>query len=144
MSESMVRKFSPATNFAVVAALAFIALLGGAFATPIFGIWIAIPIGIGWSCMSFFLSHYLNEIVPEERRATVLSFRGLAFNLGYGGIGLAFAALSKWLAQRPNAPPSSEAVFGQALWWLPGYFLVTLVILGITVSKISRRRPVPV
>lgn len=39
------------------------------------------------------VSHYLNAITDSARRATVLSFKGLVFNLGYGALGLLFAGL---------------------------------------------------
>ncbi len=134
----LVRSRGLVFNFSIVAALALLGLLGAAFAVPVIGVWVIIPIGLAMFCTSFFLAHYLNAIVPEARRATVLSFRGLAFNMGYGGIGLLYSGLTAWLTRRPGAPASSDAVFGQALWWLPGYFLVTVLLLGLVVLAITR------
>ena len=45
---------------------------------------------------------------------TVLSFKGLAFNLGYGFISLAFAGALR--ALRADSP---EETFGRTLPWLP-------------------------
>ncbi len=138
LAQQAVNRRGATANFAIVAGLAFVGLLGAAFATPYFGLWVSVPLGVAWSFLSFFLSHYLNEIVPEEQRATVLSFRGLALNLGYGGIGLLFAALTRWLANRPDAPSSPEAVFGQALWWVPGYFAATVILLAAGVAYLTK------
>ena len=84
----------------------------------------------------FFISHYLNAAVTDSAlRATVLSFRGLAYNLAYGGIGLLFAALTRGLAGRGNA----DAVFAAALAWLPWYFIATTAILALAWVRIGSR-----
>ncbi len=139
LAQRAVTQRGPVTNFAIVAVLAFIGLFGAAFATPFFGLWVSVPLGMAWSFLSFFLSQYINEIVPEEQRATVLSFRGLALNLGYGAIGLLFAALTRWLADHTKTPSSPEAVFGRALWWLPGYFAATVILLATGVAYLNKR-----
>jgi hypothetical protein len=41
--------------------------------------------------LGYIVSYYLNALVDSSHRATVLSFKGLAFNLGYGFISLIFA-----------------------------------------------------
>ncbi len=115
-------------NFALVAALVLIALSGVARIWPIYGLIWLVPLGIAMSLTQFFVSHYLNEVVTNSRqRATVLSFRGLAFNLAYGGIGLLFAALSRAL----SGQGTPEAVFGEALGWLPWYFAATVALLAV-------------
>ena len=42
--------------------------------------------------VTFLQSHYLNQLVDSGRRATVLSFRGLAVNVGYGAGCIVFTA----------------------------------------------------
>ncbi len=140
LARRLAERRGAAFNFGVVAALGFVGLAGAAFAVPYIGLWVSVPIGIAWSCLAFFLSHYLNEIVPPDKRATVLSFRGLALNLGYGAIGLMFAGLTRWLSERPDAPKSEDAIFVQALQWLPGYFVAATVLLAVTVRGLTRRR----
>ena len=44
--------------------------------------------------LGFFVSHYLNQVTSSEQRATVLSFKGLSFNLAYAGIGLLYTGRS--------------------------------------------------
>ena len=41
--------------------------------------------------LMFLQSHYLNQLVDSKHRATVLSFRGLAVNVSYGLMSIAFA-----------------------------------------------------
>ena len=55
-------------------------------------------------CMSYLTSRYLNEQASSERRATVLSFRGLATNLSYGTVSLLFG--SDRMDQGGWKPPS--------------------------------------
>ena len=123
-------------NFALVAALVLVALVGIAQVWPIYGLLWLMPLGIAMSLTQFFVSHYLNEVVTDSRqRATVLSFRGLAFNLAYGGVGLLFAALSRALHSAGNA----DAVFAQALGWLPWYFAATVVLLAIAGRRLQAK-----
>ena len=116
--------------------MTFAGLTGAAFAVPRWGLVLIVPLGVAMSLLGFFVSHYLNEAVTDSRlRATVLSFRGLAFNLAYGGVGLLFAALSR--ALRSHGPP--EVVFADALRWLPGYFAVTVAPLAVASARLTRR-----
>ncbi|HVJ46314.1 MAG TPA: hypothetical protein VM511_08010, partial [Luteolibacter sp.] len=100
--------------------------------------WI-VPIGMAMSFTQFFVSHYLNaQVTDSRRRATILSFRGLAFNLGYGGIGILFAALTRGLGKAsPGSSP--DQVLQQALGWLPWYFLVTMFLLSVVAAVRMRR-----
>ncbi|CCN81359.1 putative Permease of the major facilitator superfamily [Vibrio nigripulchritudo SFn27] len=41
--------------------------------------------------MNIFISYHLNKKTESHNRATVLSFKGLMFNLGYGSIGILYA-----------------------------------------------------
>lgn len=128
-------------NFWVVAALVFTGLVGISWALPVYGLLWLVPLGVAMSMTQFFVSHYLNEQVTDSRkRATVLSFRGLAFNLGYGGIGLLFAGLTRILREKNPAATSEDRIFVEALGWLPWYFLATVALLTWVAIRI--RRPV--
>lgn len=124
----LVTRGTKRTNFAVVAALVFVALLGSSWIWRYYGLVWMIPLGVAMSLTQFFVSHYLNEAVTDSRRrATVLSFRGLAFNLAYGAVGLLFAGLSRALAH--HGPP--EVVLAEALGWLPWYFAATMALFAL-------------
>ena len=49
--------------------------------------------------MNIFISYHLNKQTESHNRATVLSFKGLMFNLGYGSIGILYAYYYKLLSQ---------------------------------------------
>ncbi|OLQ94061.1 MFS transporter [Vibrio ponticus] len=49
--------------------------------------------------MNIFISYHLNKRTESHNRATVLSFKGLMFNLGYGLIGILYAYYYKLLSQ---------------------------------------------
>ena len=124
-------------NFSIVAALTLAGLIGISFAWPLWGVLLVAPFGIAMSMMNFFVSHYLNEAVADSaQRATVLSFRGLAFNLAYGAAGLLFAGLSRSL----SGAGTQEAIFAQSLRWLPWYFAGTLIALALAAARLGRRR----
>ncbi|CCO47125.1 putative Permease of the major facilitator superfamily [Vibrio nigripulchritudo SOn1] len=49
--------------------------------------------------MNIFISYHLNKKTESHNRATVLSFKGLMFNLGYGSIGILYAYYYKLVSQ---------------------------------------------
>ena len=87
----------------------------------------ALPLSAAIAAVGFAVSHYLNAIVDSHHRATVLSFKGLAFNLGYGFVSLIFA-----LALRAYRDTGSAADgFAGALALLPAWFVLTLLVLAL-------------
>jgi hypothetical protein len=122
LARRLVSRWTITANLMLVAALALAGLIGAAFVWPIYGLLWLVPLGVAMWLTQFYVSHYLNKVVADSRqRATVLSFRGLAFNLAYGGVGLLFAALTHVLGKY-NTP--------DALGWLPWYFAATVALLA--------------
>lgn len=127
-------------NLLLVAALTLAGLVGAAFVWPIYGLLWLVPLGVAMSLTQFYVSHYLNKIVTDSRqRATVLSFRGLAFNLAYGGVGLFFAGLTHVLGKSNT----SDALFVKALGWLPWYFMATVALLVLAWRRLKLVWPRP-
>ena len=80
-----------------------------------------IPLGLSMPILSFYVSSYLNEWTDSKIRATVLSFRGMALNIGYAAVGVGFACLVSSI--RVASPGLSEGdIFGKALYALPTTF----------------------
>ncbi|MCC7168746.1 MAG: MFS transporter, partial [Rhodospirillales bacterium] len=122
LARRMVLGGSLLRNFAILAALTFIGLVGVALRIPLWGVLFAIPLAAAMTALGFMVSNALNEQVRSEQRATVLSFKGLAFNLSYG-----FASLMFALALRAmRADGSAEDAFASALEVLPLWLLLTL------------------
>ncbi len=121
LARRMGARFSPVQAFSLVAVLIFTGLLGLCFGTPQWGVWVVIPLGLSMPILSFYVSSYLNEWTDSKIRATVLSFRGMALNVGYAAVGVGFACLVSSI--RVASPGLSEgAIFGQALFALPTTF----------------------
>ncbi len=140
IAEKMVRHNSPQTNVFMLAGMTLFSLVGLAGFFPWWGIFF---VGTTFSTMtfiSFFTSSYLNAITDSYQRATVLSFKGLAFNLAYGAVGFFFALLLNHLRnplQHLHPSWSAQQIeqhsFIAAIGWLPYYmafFLAVLMILA--------------
>ena len=124
---------SPEYNFFLICAFLTAGLFGIGHAFPLWGILPAALLYASMQCMSYLTSRYLNEQASSERRATVLSFRGLATNLSYGAVSLLYSGVIAWIKANESNPvdpgrrlTEQEAVFVQALGWFPWYFLFTL------------------
>jgi hypothetical protein len=130
----MVRKRSPVFNLWVMIGLTLVGLTGIRYVWPLIGILPVVLIRIVMYLLNFFQSHYLNRITSSDQRATVLSFKGLSFNLAYGMIGLLYALLLSLLRdQATRMQPSltgtelENIVFVQSLAWFPWYFILTMI-----------------
>ena len=138
LAKRMVAHRGVVANYTVVAALVLIGLTGTAMASPWWGAWVVVPLGVSMSMLQFFTSNYLNRWTESRVRATVLSFRGVAFNLGYAAAGILFAQLT---ARLRTAHPGAEedCIFAMALPWLPAAFLGCGIALWLAL-RLTRRR----
>lgn len=121
-------KLAPGVVFPFIAALIFTGLVGLCFATPLWGVWVVLPFGLSMPMMSYFVSSYLNEWTDSSLRATVLSFRGMALNVGYAMAGIGFASLTSSVRASSTAL-SEDAIFGEALVGLPVAFALGCLVL---------------
>ncbi len=145
--KKMADDFPPRNNVFIMGALTLVGLIGLPFAIPWWGLLPLIPIMVAMYMCGFLLSNYLNRITESEQRATVLSFKGLAFNLAYGLLGVAYALLLKGLhpavsASNPDLEGAmlEDVVFSASLAWWPPYFIVTfLITLGFAAIKLKGR-----
>ena len=83
----------------------------------------------------FFTSYYLNLRAPEDKRATVLSFKGVAVSIAYGTISAVFAV---YIKQFENSL-GKEEVFIKGLQIFPWYFLVFFILSMSFVTILSRK-----
>jgi glucan phosphoethanolaminetransferase (alkaline phosphatase superfamily) len=95
---------------------------------PYWGLVAVLPFAVGMRALHYFLSLYLNQVIEPERRATALSFRGLAMNLSYG---LIMQLVAVQTSQIKKGLPLTEAedaeVLRQALLWWPVVFIIIAV-----------------
>ena len=138
IARAMVHRFSPGQNACVVGVVAFSSLWGLTLFVPYYGILPVVLLFIGMMLTSFFTSHYLNEITDSVHRATVLSFKGLAFNAAYGLIGLFYAGLIQVLRATSeekypdwSSPAVKNAAFEDSIHWFPWYLFLVLVVVVV-------------
>ncbi len=134
LAEKMVKKYTPLQNMYWLSALTLLGILGLTGFIPYIGILPMACVSAGIMLTSFFTSHYLNRITPSHLRATILSFKGLAFNLAYGAIGMLFAALIYQLRQSNgtshpdwSTTKIEDNSFIDAIGWFPWYTVIILI-----------------
>jgi MFS family permease len=136
LARGLVQKHSPGFNLGIMGGLTIVGLVGMTFFWPIIGL---IPVIILTAVMylqNFFQSQYLNRVTSSHQRATVLSFKGLSFNLAYGLIGVLYSLLLADLRLQVAGAQSQMAgaqmenlIFIKSIAWFPGYFLLTMLAL---------------
>jgi MFS family permease len=136
ISRKLAARHSPRTNLGVMFVLTLVGFLGMTFFLPVIGL---LPVLLLFSSMfllRFFSSYYLNRITSSSQRATVLSFKGLSLNLGYGLIGLLYSLLLAILRSRASGnllnldgQALENALFIKSISWFPWYFLLTFIAL---------------
>jgi MFS family permease len=146
LANALIHRRSPLFNYVVVASLMLAGLLGvAAFRSPA-GALFVVFMAVGFHLLGFLTSHYLNAVTDSGRRATVLSFRSLAGNLAYGGIGVLYALLFRSLSGREKPPAGStmeELVLGRTLWWIPIAFAAAVIPLLFWAGRIKTMRQTP-
>lgn len=126
LAKRMVRARSLARNFLILTALTLAGLAGVALKIPLWGVLFAIPLAAAMTGLGYIVSNALNAHARSAQRSTVLSFKGLVFNLGYGFVSLLFALALRVL----NGASSSEQAFASAIEALPLWLLLTLLLLA--------------
>ena len=117
-------RFSLTKNMLILFVVSLVGFVGLAQAWPYYGL---VPSALLAGCMyviGFMMSFYLNKFAPSEKRATVLSFRGLSFNIAYGFIGIVYAAYIKYVKE---FYPESNS-FLKGLEGFPYYLVVTFAL----------------
>ena len=107
-------------NGALLAAVTLVGLAGTAAFVPVVGVVFVILLSTAMRMVTFLQSHYLNQLVDSGRRATVLSFRGLAVNVGYGAGCVVFAAATAAI----DRVADGDACFRIVVSLLPWAFLL--------------------
>jgi MFS family permease len=130
----LVHSLNASRSLALVGVTILSGLIGVAMAIPVWGLLFMVPLGFGFYLLNFVVSHHLNAVVASKRRATVLSFKGLATNLSYGVLGAAFAGLLAYKHDVTSADPATAA-FGASLPWLVVYFFISLGFLYLFARK---------
>jgi MFS family permease len=138
IARRMAEKYPPAVNLGVLSLVTLAGLWGLTGFIPYLGLLPLVLVFAGMLLTTFFTSHYLNRVTASERRATILSFKGMSFNLAYGMIGILYAGLIAHLREEYSAEGETAApqivenqAFRDSLAWFPVYTLVMLALLAL-------------
>jgi len=85
--------------------------------------------------IGFTVSRHLHHVADSSQRATLLSVKGLIFNLGYGGWSLVFSGLLL------GVKAQGEAAFQQALLWQAAIFAAVFAGFIIVAAGCNRQAP---
>ncbi len=122
---------SPQYALFITLSLTVTGLIAMSFFWPYSGL---LPALITFSAMyftGFFVSFYINKVASSDQRATVLSFKGLAYNVSYGLLGVLYALLLKIKKQGIISEDIENIVFIETFSWFPITFIVWFLILLI-------------
>jgi len=136
IARKVAEKRSPAFGLYLTAMITMFGLLSMCYFQPWWGI---IPSIITFSAMyftGFFVSYYVNRETPSETRATVLSFKGLLYNISYGLLGVLYAlvlnAYKEGMLETPEVSPLTieNMAFMDTFFWFPVAFAVLFLMVG--------------
>lgn len=113
-------RFSTLANLGIAAGVTVAGLAAVSQAWPIYGVLPAMLLMTMLGFLGFTISRSLHREADSSKRATVLSVKGLAFNLGYGLFSLGFSRL---LASFPDHP-AGTALRSALLWQVPVFAVV--------------------
>ena len=135
VARRMVAGNSVARNYGLLALTVLAGLIGVSCRWPYWGVLFIVPLAGAMMALGYIVSYYLNAIVDSSHRATVLSFKGVAFNLGYGFISLLFALVLKAVKGSGNAGEALE----RGLAFLPLWVVCGCVICGLMFWRQQKR-----
>lgn len=143
VSRRLVTHRSPIFNFAALSTALLLGLVGVSFTVQHGGVLFAIPVFAMMGMVQYLSSFYINRDVDSGYRATVLSFRGLALNLGLGVASLLYTgwiALLKNQTQALSEQNDLDGVFARSLNAFPFYYIVLAVLILIAGKLLIRRK----
>jgi MFS family permease len=124
VAKKLNERFSTLTNLGIAAAVTLACLATISQATPYYGLVPAMVLMTTLGYLGFTISRSLHRETDSSRRATVLSVKGLAFNLGYGLFSFGFSRL---LTGFQDLHPGN-ALRQALVWQVPIFMLMTLLL----------------
>jgi MFS family permease len=128
LARRMVATNSLMRNYSLIGATVLIGLIGVACHWTYWGVLFILPLAGAMMALGYMVSYYLNAIVDAGHRATVLSFKGVVFNLGYGFISLLFALVLRAVRDGGSTQDAvAKGLLFLPLWLLLGFLLCVLL-----------------
>ncbi len=129
IANKIAQEKTPATAVLITACFAATGLLTMNLFLPYIGIFCALITFTAMYFNGFFVSFYMNQTAPSDIRATVLSFKGLAYNISYGVLGILYALVLKAGKQGLDTTDVENTVFTQTFISFPITFISWFVLL---------------
>jgi MFS family permease len=139
ISRGMTERFGPNQNFLIISFITLLAFIGIRFFIPYIGVVFSMLLFVAMGMTGFCTSFYLNQTADKSIRATLLSFKGLALNLGYGGIGILYALLIAYLREQPGLNSDSGHLFQASSEWFAPWFFVSIIVVVLCKLKWHRK-----
>ena len=118
-AKPLAQKFGVIGNIFIVSCISLVGLLGLALFKNVWGIVPAILVMLSLKQVGFVSSRFLNQLTTPEIRATVLSVKGLLFNLSYAFFSILFAQSVTWRSEMKSDKESfSEILLGTPIFTL--------------------------
>lgn len=130
LSRYLAQRYSVLTNLGLTAGWVTLCLWQLGSARIGVGVLPAVALILVLSHLGFLMSRSLNQLASSEQRATVLSVKGLLFNLGYGTVSLCFGAAvshQKKVVGSDEKEALVEVLKGQP-WVFLTIFLIYLIV----------------
>ncbi|MFM2199341.1 MAG: hypothetical protein RLZZ505_2773 [Verrucomicrobiota bacterium] len=132
------KRFDTLTCLCIIACVALVGLVGIVPAAPWWGIAPAMLLMTTLGFLGFTMSRALNRESDSARRATVLSVKGLAFNLAYGAFSLGFSLLLTSFPKEPDGVALRSAL----LWQVPFFAFTVFFLLWWGRGRLLRARSI--
>lgn len=126
LAKRLAEEATESVNFWLLVGLSLIGLAGQALSRGAYGLLFVFVLSCAMSFLGYFSSFYLNRLAPSKDRATILSFKGLVCNLGFGAVSLYYSLVS---AHWPHV--ESHHGYLSSLLSLVVYFVVCLLLYGL-------------
>jgi MFS family permease len=139
MARQMVVRYSVARNYALVALVVLLGLAGAALKWSYFGVIFIVPLTAAIMAVGYMVSYYLNALAETSQRATVLSFKGVAFNLGYGFISLLFALVLRAGGSGGQTQNAVALALDYLPVWIVGSVVICLLAFGRQSAHLARK-----
>jgi MFS family permease len=125
-------------NYLLLGAVVLVGLVGVACRWTYWGVLFLLPLGGAMTALGYIVSYYLNALADSAHRATVLSFKGVAINLGYGFISLLFALALRSARPANGSAPNPDAAFAHGLNFLPLWLIFSVILCTVAFAKYRR------
>ncbi|MEZ0258942.1 MAG: MFS transporter [Chthoniobacter sp.] len=135
IARRMVTRNTMLRNYLLLGAVVLAGLAGVACRWTYWGVLFLLPLGGAMTALGYVVSYYLNALADSGHRATVLSFKGVAINLGYGFISLLFALVLRTAHPADGSAPNPDAAFAQGLTVLPLWLIFSAILCTVAFAK---------